>query len=311
VLCGEEGLCEAAADEQNSLVMSAMVGFSGVVPTLAAIQAGRTVALANKESLVSAGAVIMGAIRTNGTTLLAVDSEHSAIAQCLVGEPPHSIKRLILTASGGPFLNTPLHELHAITPAAALQHPNWTMGNKITVDSATMMNKGFEVIEAHWLFNLAAEHITVVVHPQSIVHSLVEFVDGSVKAQMSHPTMLIPIQYALTFPSREHLQVRPFELARIGALTFVEPDFDRFPCLRLAYEALGVGGSAGCVLNAANEVAVYAFLNGDARFTDIAKIVEQTLASMKIIDQPSLADLVAIDAEARSVAHALTAPLPH
>ncbi len=302
VLCGEEGLCEAAADSANHVVMSAMVGFSGVVPTVAAINAGHVVALANKETLVSAGHIITQRIAATRATLLAVDSEHSAIVQCLVGENTQSIRRIILTASGGPFRTTPIEELHTITPEAALQHPNWSMGNKITVDSATMMNKGFEVIEAHWLFSLDAENIDVVVHPQSIVHSLVEFVDGSVKAQLSHPTMLIPIQYALTYPERQPLNVKAFNLADIATMTFAPPDLERFPCLNLAYAALREGGSAGCVLNASNEVAVQQFLAGAIPFTHIPKTIERTLASMNPVAQPSLADLVAIDSEARLLA---------
>lgn len=281
--------------------MSAMVGFSGVVPTLAAIRAGHIIALANKESLVSAGSIIMAEARTSGATILAVDSEHSAVLQCLVGEAPHSIQRIILTASGGPFRTFTDNQMDTITVEQALRHPNWNMGNKITIDSATLMNKGFEVIEAYWLFHLNPHQIQVVVHPQSIIHSLVEFVDGSVKAQLGHPSMLVPIQYALTFPDRRSLNVQPFNLAEIGTLTFEEPDTKRFPCLDLAYHCLEQGGTAGCILNAANEVAVHAFLSNKITFRSIAQVIGKTVEGMKFHTQPSLATILEADAEARVV----------
>ncbi|MCU0329354.1 MAG: 1-deoxy-D-xylulose-5-phosphate reductoisomerase [Candidatus Kapabacteria bacterium] len=299
VLRGEEGLCEAAADEQNDVVLSAMVGFSGVVPTMAAIRSGHVIGLANKETLVSAGAIMTAAARAHGATLLAVDSEHSAIAQCLVGERFSDVARLIITASGGPFRSLPANEFHAITPERALRHPNWSMGSKITIDSATLMNKGFEVIEARWLFDLPSEKIDVIVHPQSIIHSMVEFVDGSVKAQMGVPSMLVPIQYALTYPVRLPLDVPSMDLAAIGSLTFEAADTERFPCLRLAYEALRTEGSAACILNAANEVAVAAFLAGDLPFTGIAEVIARTLDHMEVVAHPSLDDIVAIDGESR------------
>lgn len=299
VLCGDEGICAAAADAENDVVLSAMVGFSGVLPTMAAIRAGHVIGLANKESLVSAGAVLVPAALENGATLIAVDSEHSAILQCLVGERASDVERLVITASGGPFRSLSLEEMASVTPEMALKHPNWTMGAKITIDSATLMNKGFEVIEARWLFDLPGEKIDVVVHPQSIVHSMVEFVDGSVKAQMGLPTMLVPIQYALTYPHRMPLDIPRMDLASIGNLTFEAPDLQRFPCLRMAYEALTAGGSAGAVINAANEVAVASFLAGELSYLGIARTIEWTLNYIEHVGHPSLDDVVAIDAESR------------
>jgi len=299
VLCGEQGLCEAAADDANDVVMSAMVGFSGVIPTMAAIEAGHVVGLANKETLVSAGALFIEAVAHHNAKLIAVDSEHSAILQCLIGERISDVERIIITASGGPFRSTSLNDLASVSASTALQHPNWTMGNKITIDSSTLMNKGFEVIEAHWLFNIPREKIEVVIHPQSIVHSMVEFVDGSVKAQMGLPSMLVPLQYALTFPTRLPLNGQRLDLATLGTLTFERPDENRFPCLRLAYEALDAGGTAGCVINAANEVAVSAFLNGRIGFTDIPRIISSSLEHMEHLSHPSLADVVALDGETR------------
>jgi 1-deoxy-D-xylulose-5-phosphate reductoisomerase len=306
VLCGEEGLCEAAADSENSVVMSAMVGFSGVVPTMAAVHAGHTIGLANKESLVSAGHLIMPAARQHGATVIAVDSEHSAILQCLVGERRDHVSRFIITASGGPFRMIPLDELDKMTWQQALQHPNWIMGNKITIDSATLMNKGFEVMEAHWLFDAQAEEIDVVIHPQSIIHSMVQFIDGSVKAQMGVPTMMVPIQYALTYPERRALEIESMDLAQMGSLTFERPDTQRFPCLKLAYDALQSGGSAGCVINAANEVAVHAFLHDRLRFTDIPRLIESSLEHMEHLSHPSLTDIVDLDARTREFAEAHT-----
>lgn len=302
VLCGEEGICEAAADAGNDIVLSAMVGFSGVVPTMAAITAGHVIGLANKESLVSAGSILMPAVQRHGATLLAVDSEHSAIAQCIIGEHRSDVDRLIITASGGPFRTFDADQLHHVTPEQALKHPNWSMGAKITIDSATLMNKGFEVIEARWLFDLAGDRIEVVVHPQSIIHSMVQFIDGSVKAQMGVPTMLVPIQYALSYPRRWPLDIPRMDLAAMGSLTFEAPDLKKFPCLQIAYDALAAGGSAGAIVNAANEVAVGAFLDHQLRFTDIPNVIRHTLDHMEHRDDPSLADIIAIDAEARRVA---------
>lgn len=302
VLCGEEGLCEAAADPSNDVVMSAMVGFSGVVPTMAAIRAGHVIGLANKETLVSAGEVMTAAADAYGATLIAVDSEHSAILQCMSGERRTDIEKFIITASGGPFRTSDRTALATVTAAQALKHPNWSMGNKITIDSATLMNKGFEVIEAHWLFGLPASKIDVVIHPQSIIHSMVQFVDGSVKAQMGVPTMLVPIQYALTYPNREPLDIPRMDLVALGSLTFEHPDLDRFPCLRIAYDVLEEGGSAACIANAANEVAVAQFLEGRIGFLDIPACIERTLSNMERVAHPSLDDVVAIDAAARAVA---------
>lgn len=304
--CGDQGICEAASDVRNDVVLSAMVGFSGVLPTMAAIKAGHIIGLANKESLVSAGAVIMPAVKQFAATLLAVDSEHSAIVQCLLGERPEDIDRLIITASGGPFRNHSAVELASVTREQALNHPNWEMGAKITIDSATLMNKGFEVIEARWLFDIPAERIDVVIHPQSIIHSMVQFVDGSVKAQMGIPSMHVPIQYALTYPYRKPLAGKRLDFASIGQLTFEAVDLDRFPCLRIAYNVLQTGGSAGAVLNAANEVAVAAFLAGSIRLVDIAAIIEYSLDNMEHVSHPSLDHIVAVDAETRRQATAYT-----
>jgi 1-deoxy-D-xylulose-5-phosphate reductoisomerase len=303
ILCGEEGLCAAAEDADNDVVISAMVGFSGVVPTMAAIRAGHVIGLANKETLVSAGEVMTTAAHAHGATLIAVDSEHSAVLQCILGERMQDVARLVLTASGGPFRTASREALDGVTAAAALKHPNWSMGSKITIDSATLMNKGFEVIEARWLFGIDADRIDVVVHPQSIIHSMVEFIDGSVKAQMGIPTMLVPIQYALTYPHRAPLDVPRMDLASIGTLTFERPDTERFPCLQIAYDVLRAGGSAACIANAANEVAVAAFLDGRAPFMAIPTTIRTVLDTMPHVAQPSLADIVAIDAAARD--HAL------
>jgi len=302
VLCGEEGICQAAADSENTIVLSAMVGFSGVVPTMAAIRAGHVIGLANKESLVSAGSILMPAVAEHGATLLAVDSEHSAIAQCIIGEHADDVEKLIITASGGPFRRFEQQDLSGVTPEQALKHPNWTMGAKITIDSATLMNKGFEVIEARWLFDLPGDRIDVVIHPQSIIHSMVQFVDGSVKAQMGIPTMLVPIQYALSYPRRWPLDIARMDLAAMGSLTFEAPDRNRFPCLQIAYEVLEAGGSSGAIVNAANEVAVSAFLDHKLAFTDIPNVIRFTRDHMEHHHDPSLADIIAIDAEARRVA---------
>jgi 1-deoxy-D-xylulose-5-phosphate reductoisomerase len=231
ILCGEEGLCEAASDSRNDLTVSALVGFSGVIPTLSAIRAGINIALANKETLVSAGSIITDEARKYNVQIFAIDSEHSAVLQCLVGENNEEIEKIILTASGGPFLNTPIEDFKNITVNQALAHPNWSMGNKITIDSATMINKGFEIIEAYWLFDIEINKIEVVIHPQSIIHSMVQFVDGSIKAQMGHPDMRIPISYALTYPMRMKNNFQRLDFNKFNSLTFSEPDLNRFPCL--------------------------------------------------------------------------------
>lgn len=301
---GEDGLLEAVERDDVDLVISSLVGFAGLVPTLHAIRAGKHIALANKETLVVGGELVMNEARSNNVRLLPIDSEHSAILQCLQGEDLRSVERLILTASGGPFLHTSKDEFSRITPERALRHPTWQMGNKITIDSATLMNKGLEVIEAHWLFGLPHERINVVVHPQSIIHSMVEFVDGSIKAQLGVPDMKLPIQYALTYPERPAATFTRLDLARLGQLTFLEPDRDRFPCLELAFRALRSGGTMPAVLNAANEVAVQLFLEGRVPFTAVPAIIAGAMEAHTPVEQPDLDTLIRIDAQTReSVFH--------
>ncbi len=302
VLVGDEGLRQAAAYEHNDLLLSALVGFSGVQPTLAAIEKGITVALANKETLVSAGCVITEATKKYGAKIIAVDSEHSAILQCILGESLSSVEKLTITASGGPFRESTRAELEMVSVEQALRHPNWAMGAKITIDSATLMNKGFEVIEARWLFDIPAQRIDVLIHPQSIIHSMVTFVDGSVKAQLGLPDMNLPIHYALNYPHRVESAFRRLDFSIIPQLTFSMPDTDRFPCLSLAYQALERGGTATAVLNAANEVAVAQFLNKSIRFTDIPRIVEHCLVAIPVADDPSLTQIIEHDDAARTEA---------
>jgi len=299
ILKGKEGLIEAASNAENTMVLSALVGFSGVEPTLAAINAGKTIALANKETLVSAGYNIIKAAKANNVRIIAVDSEHSAVLQCLVGEELNSIEKIILTASGGPFLNTDNSNFEKLTVKEALSHPNWTMGNKITIDSATLMNKGFEVIEAFWLFDVSLEKIEVLIHPQSIVHSLVQFYDGSVKAQLGVPDMKIPISYALSYPKRLKNKFRRLDLIEINNLTFFKPDESKFPCLRLAYEAMRRGGTATTILNAANEMAVIAFLEQKIRFSDIPIIIEKALETFPIKNNSDINEIIEIDRQVR------------
>jgi 1-deoxy-D-xylulose-5-phosphate reductoisomerase len=299
ILSGPHALSEAAAYHQNDIVMSSLVGFSGVLPTLAAIRSGKTVALANKETLVSAGAIITRAARESGSAIIAVDSEHSAILQCLVGEDTQHIEKLIITASGGPLRTLGIDQLKDVSPTRALAHPNWSMGPKITIDSATLMNKGLEVIEAYWLFGVEAKDIEVLIHPQSIIHSMVQFVDGSVKAQLGLPDMKLPILYALEYPKRTKSSFQRMDLSKIATLSFELPDFEKFPCLQLAFDALECGGTATTVLNAANEIAVQAFLAGKIRFTAIARIIEEVRSTMQIVANPSLEDIIASDTEAR------------
>ncbi|HEU4809370.1 MAG TPA: 1-deoxy-D-xylulose-5-phosphate reductoisomerase [Sphingomicrobium sp.] len=303
---GGDGLVEAASGEAD-LVMAAIVGCAGLIPTMAAIEAGKTVALANKEALVTAGQLMTDAANKSGATLLPVDSEHNAIFQCLAGSRAEDISRLVLTASGGPFRDVPIERMRKATPAEAVAHPRWSMGAKISVDSATLMNKGLELIEAHHLFQIPSSRIDVVVHPQSIVHSLVEFVDGSLLAQLGSADMRIPISYTLAWPKRMETPSQRLSLADIGRLDFEEPDTNRFPALRLAREALDHGEGAAVVLNAANEVAVEAFLEGRIGFCDIAAMVEETLG---LIDAPapqSVNEVVALDRETRERASALIA----
>lgn len=313
VLAGEEGVSELAAREGADLVLCSVVGMSGLKPVLAALESGKSVALATKEVLVGAGGVVMDAARRNGVRVLPVDSEHSAILQCLEGRGsrvegrgedavPKNVRRLILTASGGPFFARPEIDLDAVTVEQALDHPNWDMGPKVTVDSATLMNKGLELIEAHWLFGLPFDRIDVLVHPESIVHSLVEFQDGNMLAQLSVPDMRYAIQYALTWPDRVDGGLPGVDLTTIGALHFTAPDEQRFPSLRLAREAARRGGTLPAVLNAANEAAVARFLAGGSRFSDIWKTVEHVMEAHDVIESPGLDDILAADAWARDEA---------
>ena len=309
VLSGIDGLCAVAALPEADTVLAAIVGASGLLPTLAAARAGKRILLANKEALVIGGAIFMEAVRAGGATLLPLDSEHNAIFQCLpkgyAGDPDAAgVRRILLTGSGGPFRTRPLAELAQVTPDEACAHPNWSMGRKISVDSATMMNKGLEVIEAHWLFGAPRERIVVVVHPQSVIHSLVEYVDGSVLAQLGHPDMRTPIAQALAYPERIDAGVGAFDLAELGALAFEAPDFGRFPCLGLAYDALAAAGTAPALLNAANEIAVAAFLAGRIRYTDIAAACAETLARVAVRPVRVLDDALAADKDARDFARA-------
>jgi len=278
VLCGTEGLIACAVQSPADMVVSAIVGAAGLEPTLAAIEAGRDVALANKETLVIAGELVMSAVARSGCRLFPVDSEHSAIFQSLEGHRKDDVRRLILTASGGPFRNWSLDDLQDVTPKDALAHPNWTMGRKITIDSATMMNKGLEVIEAHWLFDVPVDDIAVHIHPESIVHSMVEYVDGALIAQLGIPDMKTPIAYALTYPERLALDLPALDLCRLSQLNFAVPDSQCFPCLGLAYDAIRRGGTSPAVLNAANELAVEAFLQEKISFLDISRIISKVVA---------------------------------
>ena len=299
VLAGDEGLIEITRRGDYDIFVSSLVGFAGLAPTIEAIKLRKRIALANKETLVSAGEVITGLCEEYGAEMIPIDSEHSAIFQCLVGESKNEILKLILTASGGPFLNKSIGELENVTIEEALNHPNWKMGNKITIDSATMMNKGLEVIEAHWLFNLPKERIEVLIHPQSVIHSMVEFVDSSIKAQLSLPDMKVPIQYALTFPKRLKSKFVVTDFPKIHKLTFFEPDFIKFPCLNLAYEAIGTGGTAPCILNAANEIAVGLFLKGKIKFLQIPELIKSALNKIEIKFNPSIETIFDDDRQTR------------
>ena len=301
---GRDALIEAAAGEAD-LVMAAIVGCAGLEPVMAAVEAGRTVALANKESLVTAGELMISAAQHHGATILPVDSEHNAIFQCLADNRACDIARLVLTASGGPFRNWSRDQMATATPQQAVAHPNWSMGSKISVDSATMMNKGLELIEAHHLFSLPSGRIEILVHPQSVIHSMVEYVDGSVLAQLGSPDMRIPIAYALAWPERMETPAERLDLARIGSLAFEAPDLDRFPSLRVAREALEAGGAAPIVLNAANEEAVAAFLNDRIAFLEIVWTVEEALARTGASAPRSIAEVIDIDRNARALAQSL------
>lgn len=299
---GPEALADAMQRPDFSTVVTATVGYSGLEPTIRAIRAGKDIALANKETLVVAGELITRMLRTSESDILPVDSEHSAIYQCLVGEDPATVDRLIITASGGPFRKFSRADLEKATVTDALRHPNWSMGHKITIDSATMINKAFEIIEARWLFNIPAERIEAVVHPQSIVHSMVQFCDGAVKAQLGVPDMHLPIRYALGDATRTDAPERRLTVADYSTLTFERPDTERFPCLDFAYQALSEGGTTACTINAANEVAVAAFLAGRIRFLDIYTVIAETLAVTPFISRPDYTDYVATNAEARRIA---------
>jgi 1-deoxy-D-xylulose-5-phosphate reductoisomerase len=300
VLSGEEALETVVRRDDVDIVLCSLVGFAGLKPTLSAIDAGKDIALANKETLVVGGEIIMRRVRETGVRLIPVDSEHSAILQCLQGEDRSSVARLLLTASGGPFLHLDRARFGTITKAQALNHPTWRMGNKITIDSATLMNKGLEVIEAFWLFGIAREKIEVVIHPQSIIHSMVEFVDGSIKAQLGVPDMKIPIQYALTFPERPESSYRRVDFGTLKEMTFFAPDLEKFRCLALAYRALTMGGTAPAVLNAANEVAVELFLNERLPFNAIPLLIEEALANHTPTYNVTLNDLIRADSETRA-----------
>ena len=299
VWAGAEAIGDAASLPDVDVVVTAMVGFAGLRPTVAAIEAGKTIALANKETLVVAGELITELAVKHRAPILPVDSEHSAIFQSLVGEDGNAIDKILLTASGGPFRTTPIEELANVTAARALKHPNWEMGAKITIDSATMMNKGFEMIEAKWLFGVEPERIEVLVHPESIVHSAVQLADGGVKAQLGVPDMRLPIQYALSFPRRLSLSGERLDLAALGRLTFERPDFDKFDCLRIAYEAIAACGNLPCVVNAANEVANAAFRRGAVGFLDIPRLIRRAMADATRCQRASLSDYLASDAEVR------------
>ena len=302
VLAGEQAIADMVTMPAIDTVVAAMVGYAGLRPTIAAIRAGKTIALANKETLVVAGELICRLAERYHVPILPVDSEHSAIFQSLVGENPDSVEKLLLTASGGPFRTFSFEQMQHVTAAQALRHPNWEMGAKITIDSASMMNKGFEVIEARWLFNLPVDRIQVLVHPQSVVHSAVQFIDGSVKAQLGTPDMRLPIQYALTYPERWQCDVPRLDFFVTHNLTFEEPDLQRFPNLRLAYQAMEQGGNIPCVLNAANEVVNLAFREGRCAFLQMSHIIEQAMAEATFIAEPTYEDYVETDRLTRRLA---------
>lgn len=301
VFTGDAAVSEVVRSSAVDVVVNALVGYAGLHPTIAAIEAGKKIALANKETLVVGGDLVMRMAAEKGVPILPIDSEHSAIFQCLVGERS-PISRLIVTCSGGALRDVPIEQLRDVTPEQALKHPQWSMGAKITIDSATLVNKGFEVIEAHWLFGIEPERISVLIHPQSIVHSMVEFEDGAIKAQLGTPDMHIPISYALLFPNRARLASERFDFVANPTLTFAEPDRVKYPALDIAYDCMRRGGTAACVMNGANEVAVAAFLAGKCRFTDITASIEYALQKAKFVQQPTLADYEASNEESRALA---------
>jgi len=302
VFAGNKSIADVVESDEIDIVFAALVGFSGLIPVINSLQYGKKIALANKETLVVAGALIKKIGEEKPVSIIPVDSEHSAIFQCLAGEYKNEIDKLILTASGGPFRTKTHEQMKNVTVKEALTHPNWNMGTKITIDSATMMNKGFEVIEAHWLFNVPATKIEVLVHPQSIIHSMVQFADGSVKAQMGIPNMRLPIQYALSYPDRLKNNLPVIDFNKLQQFTFEMPDTQKFPCLALAYSALENGGNMPCIMNAANEIAVQLFLKEKINFHGISNIIEETMQKSTFIKNPSLNDLIKSDTEAREVA---------
>ncbi len=306
VLAGNNGLIEIAAVLDYDILVGAMVGFSGLAPALEAIKRGKVIALANKETLVVAGELVTGLCKKHNAKLIPIDSEHSAIFQCLEGEKIDQVEKLILTASGGPFLEKNKEALANVTVKEALNHPKWKMGNKITIDSASMMNKGLEILEARWLFNITKDKIDVVIHPQSVIHSLVQFVDGSIKAQLGLPDMKLPIQYALTYPERLQNNFDRISLPQIGSLTFLNPDFDKFECLKLAYDVLDSGGTAPCILNAANEVAVDKFLNGSIKFSRIPNLITKALEKIENHKEPDVETIFECDKQTREYVLALS-----
>jgi 1-deoxy-D-xylulose-5-phosphate reductoisomerase len=301
VFTGIDSICELLKDPQIDIVLTAMVGFSGLKPTIAAIEAGKAIALANKETLVAAGSLVMPLARQFSAPILPVDSEHSAIFQCLQGEHAR-LEKILLTGSGGPFRTSSREELAAATREQALNHPRWKMGAKVTIDSASLMNKGLELIEARWLFNVEPQDIEVVIHPQSIIHSMVQFSDGCVMAQLSQPDMRLPIQYALSYPERIDLNTKRLDFSELAQLTFEKPDLERFPCLGLAYGALEKGGNTTCIMNGANEVAVAAFLEGRIHFTQIPEIIATTMSRCSFVAQPDLDAIYSTDFEAKRIA---------
>jgi len=304
VWAGEDALSQVVQAEPVQMVLTAMVGYSGLKPTLCAIRAGKAIALANKETMVVAGELVTRLALENQVPILPVDSEHSAIFQCLAGESNNPIEKILLTASGGPFRTFSREQLAHVTSKEALKHPNWNMGAKITIDSATLMNKGFEMIEAKWLFGVTTEQIQIVVHPQSIIHSMVQFRDSSIKAQMGLPDMRLPIQYALAYPQRIYSDFERLNFSQLSTLTFEEPDKDKFHCLELAYRAVQKGGNMPCILNAANEVVVAGFLKDEIGFPAMSTIIEQTMEEVSFIASPALEDYIQTDAEARRKAEA-------
>lgn len=309
VFTGMDSICSLVEAEDIGIVLTALVGFSGLRPTISAIKAGKIIALANKETLVAGGSVVMDLARKYNSPILPVDSEHSAIFQCLLGATGNPISRIHLTASGGPFRTWDRDRIAAATKNEALKHPQWTMGAKITIDSATMMNKGFEMIEARWLFDTAPDKINIVVHPQSIIHSMVEFADGAVIAQLGNPDMREPIQFALSFPERLTLNNKKLDFASLQGLTFEEPDMEKFPCLSLAFEAIRKGGNVPCAMNAANEAAVAAFLKDVIRFYDIPEIISACMAGVNFVEKPTVEDLLSTNAEVYRVAAEMCAKL--